>query len=122
MYGGVPLPKLGSPDLREIVKKSAEERRKPLIVFDHWASFLKPGDGGETTGQTSALLQELKYLCGLGATVVVLAHTLKYDPTTWYGGADVKAKTEGKDPVLRKKKTEQPRRSNLLLQRCPQRP
>ena len=101
MYGGVPLPKLGSPDLREIVKKSVEGNHKPLIVLDHWASFLKPGDGGETTGQTSALLQELKYLCGLGATVVVLAHTLKYDPTTWYGGADIKAKADAMHTFVR---------------------
>jgi hypothetical protein len=116
MYGGVPLPKLGSPDLREIVKKSVEENRKPLIVFDHWASFLKPGDGGETTGQTSALLQELKYLCGLGATVVILAHTLKYDPTTWYGGADIKAKADAMHTFVRKEDPVHPRRCIISIE------
>lgn len=115
MYGGVPLPKLGSPDLREIVKKSVEGHRKPLIVFDHWASFLKPGDGGETTGQTSALLQELKYLCGLGATVVVLAHTLKYDPTTWYGGADIKAKADAMHTFVRKEDPVHPGRCIICI-------
>ncbi len=101
LYGDVPLPKLGSPELREIVKRSVAERRKPLIVFDHWASFLKPGDGGETTGQTSTLLQEMKQLCGLGATVVVLAHTLKYDATMWYGGADIRAKADAMHTFVR---------------------
>jgi AAA domain-containing protein len=116
MYGGVPLPKLGSPDLREIVKKSVAENRKPLIVFDHWASFLKPGDGGETTGQTSALLQELKYLCGLGATAVVLAHTLKYDPTTWYGGADIKAKADAMHTFVRKEDPVHPDRCIISIE------
>lgn len=106
MYDGVPLPKPGSRELREIVKTSADQNRKLLIVFDHWASFLKAGDGGETTGQTSTLLQEMKYLCGIGATIVVLGHTLKYDSKTWYGGADIRAKADamhtfvsGEDPV-----------------------
>ncbi len=94
IYGGLPLPKLGSSELREIVKKCVEEGYKVLIVFDHWASFLRPGEGGETTGQTSALLQEMKYLCSLGATIVVLAHTKKYDRTMWYGGADILAKAD----------------------------
>lgn len=92
LYEGRPLPKPGSRELREIVRRSVAQGRKPLIVFDHWASFLKPGEGGETTGQTSALLQEMKFLCGLGATILVLAHTKKYDPAMWYGGADILAK------------------------------
>lgn len=116
MYGGVPLPKLGSPELREIVKASVAENRKPLIVFDHWASFLRPGDGGETTGQTSALLQEMKLLCGLGATIVVLAHTLKYDKTTWYGGADIRAKADAMHTFIREKDPVHPDRTIIRVE------
>ena len=116
MYGGVPLPKLGSPELRGIVKASVEENRKPLIVFDHWASFLRPGDGGETTGQTSALLQEMKFLCGLGATIVVLAHTLKYDKTTWYGGADIRAKADAMHTFIREKDPVHPDRTIIRIE------
>lgn len=93
MYDAPP-PKPGGFELGEIVRRSAAQGRKPLIVFDHWASFLRPGEGGETTGQTSALLQAMKNLCGLGATVLVLAHTKKYDPAMWYGGADILAKAD----------------------------
>jgi AAA domain len=116
LYGGVPLPKLGSSDLREIVKQSVQEHRKPLIVFDHWASFLKPGDGGETTGQTSALLQEMKYLCSLGATVLVLAHTLKHDPTMWYGGADIRAKADAMHTFVRKEDPVHPGRTIICIE------
>lgn len=115
MYGGVPLPKLGSPELREIVKASMAESRKPLIVFDHWASFLRPGDGGETTGQTSALLQDMKFLCGLGATIVVLAHTLKYDKTTWYGGADIRAKADAMHTFIREQDPVHPDRTIIRV-------
>ncbi len=80
--------------LRQIVCQSYKEDKKPLlIVFDHWSTFLKPGDGGETTGQTSPVIQNLKRLCALGATVVVLAHTRKDDPERIYGGGDIKAKS-----------------------------
>jgi replicative DNA helicase len=116
MYGGVPLPKLGSSELREIVKASVAQGRKPLLVFDHWASFLKPGEGGETTGQTSALLQEMKYLCGLGATIVVLAHTLKYDKTMWYGGADIMAKADAMHTFIREEDPVHPGRSIVRIE------
>jgi hypothetical protein len=94
IYGRVPVPKIGSPELRQIVEQSAAEGRRPLIVLDHWTTFLKPGDGGETTGQTTPILQKLRSLCVLGATVVVLAHTLKYDKTTFYGGRDILDKAD----------------------------
>jgi hypothetical protein len=94
IYDKVPVPRIGSHALREIVRKSVAEGRKLLIVLDHWTTFLKPGEGGETTGQTTPILQELRILCALGATVVVLAHTVKYDRTTFYGGADIRDKAD----------------------------
>jgi len=94
MYGKVRVPRIGGAELRKIVRESVAEGRKPLLVFDHWSTFLKSGDGGETTGQTSPILQELRYLCVLGATVVVIAHTLKYDKTTFYGAADIRDKAD----------------------------
>ena len=94
IYDGVPVPKIGGHKLRKIVRHSVTEGCRPLIVLDHWTTFLKPGDGGETTGQTTPILQELRRVCAIGATVVVLAHTLKWDKTMFYGGADIKDKTD----------------------------
>jgi len=94
IYNKVPVPKIGSHALREIVRKSVADGHKLLIVLDHWTTFLKPGEGGETTGQTTPILQELRSLCALGATIVVLAHTVKYDKTIFYGGADIRDKAD----------------------------
>jgi hypothetical protein len=94
MYDERPVPKLLDKKLRLIVKKSVEEGRKVLIILDHWSSFLRAGDGGETTGQTSQLLQELKYLCALGATILLLHHTRKYEKDVEYGGNDLRAKCD----------------------------
>lgn len=71
MYDERPVPKILDKKLREIVKKSVQENKKVLIILDHWSSFLRPGEGGETTGQVTRLLQELKYLCALGATLLL---------------------------------------------------
>jgi len=94
IYGRAPVPRVGKARLRQIVRRSVADGFKPLIILDHWTTFLKPGEGGETTGQTTPILQELRRLCAIGATIVVLAHTLKYDPTTFYGGADIKDKVD----------------------------
>ncbi len=94
MYDERPVPKLLDKKLRLIVKKSIEEGRRVLIILDHWSSFLRAGDGGETTGQTSQLLQELKYLCALGATILLLHHTRKYEKDIEYGGNDLRAKCD----------------------------
>jgi len=94
MYGRVRVPKIGSHTLRQIVRQSVADGHRPVLVFDHWSTFLKPGEGGETTGQTTPNLQELRRLCALGATVVVVAHTLKYDKTTFYGATDIRDKAD----------------------------
>jgi hypothetical protein len=94
MYDDRPVPKILDKKLRLIVKKSVEDGKKPLIILDHWSSFLRPGEGGETTGQISPLLQELKHLCALGATIVLLHHTRKYEKDIEYGGADLRAKCD----------------------------
>lgn len=94
MYDERPVPKLLDKKLRLIVRKSVEEGRRVLIILDHWSSFLRAGDGGETTGQTSQLLQELKHLCALGATIILLHHTRKYEKDVEYGGNDLRAKCD----------------------------
>jgi archaellum biogenesis ATPase FlaH len=103
VYGKVPLPKIGSHELRKIVRASVKEKERMLIVCDHWATFLKSGDGGETTGQTTPILQEMKRLCAIGATIVVAAHTVKYDKTNFYGGADIRAKVDAMHTFLTEK-------------------
>jgi hypothetical protein len=94
MYDERPVPKILDKKLRIIVQKSVQQRKRVLIILDHWSSFLRPGEGGETTGQISPLLQELKHLCALGATVVLLHHTRKYEKDIEYGGADLRAKCD----------------------------
>jgi archaellum biogenesis ATPase FlaH len=94
IYDGVPVPRIDSDALPEIVRKSVAEGYKLLIVLDHWTTFLKPGDGGETTGQTTPIMQELRRLCALGATILVTCHTVKYDNATFYGGADIRDKLD----------------------------
>lgn len=94
LYGGRPVPRIEGPELARIVKKCVAKNKKPLIILDHWASFLRPGEGGETTGQITPLMQALKRLCALGATIVILAHTRKYEKGVEYGGADLRAKAD----------------------------
>jgi hypothetical protein len=94
MYDDRPLPRILDGTLRKIVRKSVEEGKKVLIILDHFSSFLRPGEGGETTGQTSPLLQELKQVCAIGATVVFLHHTRKYEKDIEYGGGDLRAKCD----------------------------
>jgi AAA domain/CHC2 zinc finger len=94
MYDERPVPKILDTRLRQIVAKSVAEGKKVLIILDHWSSFLRPGEGGETTGQISPLLQELKHLCALGATILLLHHTRKYEKDIEYGGADLRAKCD----------------------------
>jgi RecA-family ATPase len=50
IYGRAPVPKIGSPALRQIIRQCAAAGRGPLLVLDHWTTFLKPGDGGERLG------------------------------------------------------------------------
>jgi hypothetical protein len=100
MYDERPVPKLLDKRLRLIIKRSVEDGRKVLLVLDHWSSFLRAGDGGETTGQTSQLLQELKHLCAIGATILILHHTRKYHQDIEYGGNDLRAKCDAIHTLL----------------------
>lgn len=94
MYDERPVPKILDRKLRMIVRTSVQQGKKVLIILDHWSSFLRPGEGGETTGQISPLLQELKHLCALGATILLLHHSRKYEKEIEYGGGDLKAKCD----------------------------
>jgi AAA domain len=89
--------------MREIVRSSFAETGKPLlIVFDHWAAFLKDGDSGHVTGETSPIFQTLGRLCAIGATVLILGHTKKDSRTQLYGGGDIKAKSDLMHNFVRK--------------------
>lgn len=115
LYDKVRLPRLGSHKLREIVRQSVRDGERPLIVFDNWSCYLKSGDGGETTGQTTPILQELRYLCVLGATVIVLIHTRKHDKTKWYGTEDILAKADAMHTLIREKKPADPSRPVIQI-------
>jgi hypothetical protein len=55
---------------------------------------LRPGEGGESTGQIAPIYTHIRRLCDLGATVTVLDHTRKYTPDIIYGGQDKEAKAD----------------------------
>lgn len=79
----------------ELVTESvAETGHGPWIIFDSWASLLKPGEGGEFTGQIAPIYLQLRKLTDAGATVTVIDHTRKYEKGTLYGGQDKEAKAD----------------------------
>jgi len=65
----------------------------PVIMFDSFSNVLKPGEGGETTGQIAPIYAYFRKLVDLGATVIVIDHTRRGDDEL-YGGADKKAKSD----------------------------
>ena len=94
-FGSQPTPRPGDPLLENLVKRFVEQTGMgPWIILDSWASLLKPGEGGETTGQVAPIYAHIRHLCDLGATVTVLDHTRKYLPEIIYGGADKEAKVD----------------------------
>jgi hypothetical protein len=115
MYDERPVPKILDKKLRSIVKKSVEDGKKVLIILDHWSSFLRAGDGGETTGQTSQLLQELKCLCAIGATILLLHHTRKYYKDIEYGGNDLRAKCDAIHTLLLQEDAIDPRKRVIRM-------
>lgn len=51
-FGPQPPPRPGDPRLEQIVKEAFKEtKRSPVLVFDSWASLLKPGEGGRVRGR-----------------------------------------------------------------------
>lgn len=94
-FGNQPPPRPGDPELEEIVKDCvAQTGRGPVIIFDSWSSILEPGEGGELTGQTAAKFLELRKLADMGATIVIIDHSRKYDKKILYGGKDKEAKVD----------------------------
>lgn len=81
--------------LEDIVQDCLRETMHgPWIIFDSWASLLKPGEGGELTGQIAPIFVHFRKLVDLGATVTVLDHTKKYEKNIIYGGQDKEAKAD----------------------------
>jgi AAA domain len=94
-FGSHPLPKPGDPSLELLVRSCvAETGHGPWLIFDSWASLLKPGEGGEFTAQIAPIYLPLRRLADLGATVTVIDHSRKYNKTTLYGGQDKEAKVD----------------------------
>jgi len=88
-------PKADDPRLETIVKEARRKQgHSPVIVFDSFASMLKPGESGHTTGEVAPIFTHFRKLCDLGATVIVYDHTRKYEADVAYGGEDKEAKAD----------------------------
>jgi hypothetical protein len=100
-FGPKPIPRPEEPRLEAIVEECvAETGHGPWIIFDSWASLLKPGEGGEFTGQIVPIYSPLRKLADLGATITVLDHSRKYEKGTIYGGQDKEAKADSIHKLL----------------------
>lgn len=94
-FADTPPPRPGDPRLEQIVRDALKRTKKsPILVFDSWASLLKPGEGGETTGQVAPIYNHFRRLCDLKATVLVYDHPRKYLKAVIYGGQDKEAKAD----------------------------
>jgi AAA domain len=81
----VPLP--SNSKIKDFVRRHVKKYGVgPILMFDSWADLLKPGEGGETTGQIAPIYAAFRKLVDLGATVIVIDHTRKGDDEL-YGGA-----------------------------------
>jgi hypothetical protein len=90
-----PPPRPGDPRLETIVLDALKRTKKsPVLVFDSWDSLLKPGEGGESTGQIAPIYDCIRRLVDLGATVIVLDHTRKYMNDIIYGAGAKEAKVD----------------------------
>lgn len=100
-FGTAPPPRPGDPRLEAIVRDCiAETGHAPWIIFDSWSSLLKPGEGGEFTGQIAPVYLELRKLADLGAPVTMIDHPRKYERGTLYGGQDKEAKVDSIHKLL----------------------
>ena len=94
-FGNEPPPRPGDPRLEAIVRACVEETgHGPWLIFDSWSSLLKPGDGGEFTGQSAPIYLNLRRLADLGATITIIDHSKKKKPEILYGGEDKEAKAD----------------------------
>lgn len=94
-FGTRPTPRPDDPLLEAIVRECVlKTGHAPWFIFDSWSSLLKPGDGGELTGQIAPIYLHLRKLADLGATITVLDHSRKYDKGKIYGGQDKEAKAD----------------------------
>jgi hypothetical protein len=94
-FGTQPPPRPDHPALEAIVREcAAETGHPPWVIFDSWASLLKPGEGGELTGQIAPIYLQLRKLADLGTAVTMIDHSRKYDKNTIYGGQDKEAKVD----------------------------
>jgi len=73
------LPFPGSSQLEQLVRQCVSETgHGPWIIFDSWSSMLRPGDGGESTGQIAPVFARIRKLVDLGAIVTIVDHSKKY--------------------------------------------
>jgi hypothetical protein len=94
-FGDKLPPRPGDRQVERFIKHCVRKlHRKPWIILDSWSSLLRPGEGGETTGQIAPNYTYIRRWCDLGATVTVLDHTRKYDGEIIYGGQDKEAKAD----------------------------
>lgn len=94
-FGTQPPPRPGEPRLERLVVHCVNElHRRPWIILDSWASLLRAGEGGESTGQIAPIYAHIRRLCDLGATFTILDHTRKYEADVIYGGQDKEAKAD----------------------------
>jgi hypothetical protein len=94
-FGDKLPPRPGDRQLERFVKHCVRKlHRHPWIILDSWSSLLRPGEGGESTGQIAPIYAHIRRLCDLGATVTVLDHARKYAKDIIYGGQDKEAKAD----------------------------
>lgn len=94
-FGDRSTPRPGDRELERFVRNCVKKlHRKPLIILDSWSSLLRPGEGGESTGQIAPIYTHLRHLCDVGASIVILDHTRKYKEDIIYGGQDKEAKAD----------------------------
>lgn len=94
-FGSATIPTPGAPELEGIIRDCIETTgHPPWLIFDSFSSLLKPGEGGEFTGQVAPLYLQFRRLSDMGATVTVVDHPKKTDRTIVYGGQDKEAKAD----------------------------
>jgi AAA domain len=103
-FSGGPVPRPEDPRLAAIIEDCIKETgHAPWLIFDSWSSFVKDGEGGETTGQIAPNYAHIRKLADLRAAVTVIDHTRKDDPHTLYGGEDKEAKVDSIHKLLKPK-------------------